>query len=419
MSSEIIVVGAGAAGLMAAWKLAEKGHSVTVLEGRNRIGGRIHTITKEFSMPVEAGAEFVHGNQPLTLSLIKQAGLEMTTLEGKNYHVEKGEISKGGFFDDHWGELTAKLQKLKSDTDMAAFLEQNFNGEKYQELRENVRRFVEGYDAADLHRVSALALRDEWAETDEEHQYHITGGYSQLIEFIAGEARKFNARILLSTTIKKIQWGNERVVAVSAGGRSFEADKIVITVPLGILQHGSIEFDPPLREHEKLWESIGYGGVIKFLAEFKTDFWLDVVMKRYKNVAFIFSDAGVPTWWSQRPNDWPLLTGWLGGPVTFRIDHNETALRDEALNSLAYLLSVSPETLTNGIENFRVEDWVTDPSSLGAYGYSSVASQSARALLSQPIQSTLYFAGEAIYEGNAMGTVEAALVSGQDVAKKI
>ena len=73
MSNKIIVIGAGASGLMAASALAKKKHQVTVVEARDRIGGRIYTSSRSFTLPLEMGAEFMHGKQPLTRALIKKS----------------------------------------------------------------------------------------------------------------------------------------------------------------------------------------------------------------------------------------------------------------------------------------------------------------------------------------------------------
>jgi monoamine oxidase len=419
MNSDIIVIGAGAAGLMAAWKLAEKGNSVTILEARNRIGGRIHTIQSGFTHATELGAEFVHGDQPLTMSLIRQAGLSPIRMSGKSYHIERGEVSTGNFFEGHWGYLMKKLAELEADVDMATFLATHFEHSKYDDLREHVKRFVEGYDAADLNKVSALALRAEWAETDEAQQYHIKGGYSQLIEFIADKAESLGARIMLSSNVKKIKWSDGEVSIETDDGTTYESTKVVVTVPLGALQQGAVTFDPTLIEYERLISSLGDGGVIKFLAEFHPEFWKLTVSKRFNDAAFIFSDAEVPTWWSQNPDHTPLLTGWLGGPSTFDIDHDPASLKAKALNSLAYILNTTLKQLEENIHHLEVADWVTDRFAHGAYSYATVNGESIRAALNQPIQNTIYFAGEALYEGIATGTVEAALVSGEKVAKKI
>src|SRR5688572_23779186 len=113
---DIIVVGSGAAGLSAARGLARSGKSVCILEASDRIGGRIHTIIGEgFSVPVEAGAEFIHGELPITKSLMAEAKVSYRAGEGRTWTVEKGQLSEGDLFHDDWHKLIDCLQKLDQD----------------------------------------------------------------------------------------------------------------------------------------------------------------------------------------------------------------------------------------------------------------------------------------------------------------
>src|ERR1700761_9540378 len=109
-STDVLIIGAGAAGLMAAYTLSKAGKKVTVLEARNRIGGRIHTLHNEsFFRHAELGAEFVHGNLPVTMQLLKEAGIGYTSTGGEFWQYEKGEFSKDRHFIEGWDILMKKL----------------------------------------------------------------------------------------------------------------------------------------------------------------------------------------------------------------------------------------------------------------------------------------------------------------------
>jgi monoamine oxidase len=107
--------------------------------------------------------------------LVGQSNRDVSILSGNRYQLFNGELRKGDFFDNQWDELERALQDLKKDTDIASFLDEHFGSDEYEGLREKVKGFVEGFDAADMQRASALSLREEWKESDDEKQYHITG----------------------------------------------------------------------------------------------------------------------------------------------------------------------------------------------------------------------------------------------------
>lgn len=418
MPYTILIIGAGASGLMAASVLAKENYEVILIEARDRIGGRIHTVQSDFSLPVEMGAEFMHGKQPQTLSLIRESDSETSLLSGNRFQLWNGELEKGDFFDSQWDELTRALKKLKTDTDIESFLNKNFEKEQYGDLHKKVKGFVEGYDAAEMSRVSAISLREEWEGSDDDHQYHIRGGYSRLIHYLEDQVKQRGGQFVLSAPVTQVQWSEGKVKVITEQGRELEGNKVIITVPLGILQNGKLNFIPPLPDHTSAFRQVGFGGVIKFFFEFRKPFW-EEISRPLKDLAFVFSDAEIPTWWSQRPDRTPMLTGWLGGPSTFQLSPDREVLFEKAVSSLEYIFNCPASEVKSQTEEWQVSNWVKDPFSLGAYAYPMIGTAKARAFLNTPIKNTVYFAGEALYEGAAMGTVESALVNGKEVADKI
>lgn len=417
--AEIIVVGAGISGLSIARQLIQSGHSVTVLEARDRVGGRIHAITGNFSKPVETGAEFIHGEQPVTLSLLKEARIDKSLMKGKFYSIAKDELQRGDMLDDHWKELFSKLNKLEHDVTLTDFLQQYFAGEQYQDLRHRVIQFAEGFDIADPDRVSSLALREEWKNSDDEHQYHPEGGYSKLIGFLGKDVVNNGGSIVLNEPVREVRLKAKNVEILADSGKIYRGEKVIITVPLGVLQRGSIKFSPSIPEHQDAFAAMGFGGVIKFNFEFKEPVWESRDHRHLPDLAFAFSDAEVPTWWSQLPDTTPMLTGWFSGPRTFKSDFPREVLYRTAIASLQYILRYNPKAIESSLRHWHVTNWVQDEYACGAYSYPTLRSNEARRFLSQPVNDMLYFAGEAMYGGASGGTVEAALVSAQEVVKKI
>jgi monoamine oxidase len=421
--TDIIIIGTGAAGLAAARVASKEGKSVTVLEARPRAGGRINTLHKQdFSTPVEAGAEFIHGSLPHTTSLLKEANISFYESDGATWNVNKGKLEEGDMFPEEWEEFLEKLKQLKHDMSIAEFLDQHFQEQKYDSLHNAIIRFVQGYDAADANQASALALREEWSSEENLTGYRPRGGYSLLIDFLLQECRKQGVAFHFENEVKYIQWKAGSVEVTTQQGERYISKKILITIPPAVLKSGSIKITPAIEKHMESIHAIQTGGVIKFLVEFKEAFWEQKNAAPYRsmpNLNFIFSDAPIPTWWTQHPISIPLLTGWLAGPKALDNQKNDEALLQEAAESLSYIFGCTIDQLKNQIKAMRVINWVADPFSKGAYAYKTVNTSSALEVLSQSVNHTLYFAGEAFYSGAEMGTVEAALASGTTVAKKM
>lgn len=303
---DVIVVGAGAAGLMAANILCKVGKKVCMLEGRNRTGGRIHTTSPPgFSKAIEGGAEFIHGNLPLTLKLLKQAGIHYHTTSGTLWQLEIHGLKKREGFIEHADLLMEKLNELDHDMTIASFLDTFFSGEKYTRMNHTLRQYIEGYEAAPINDFSAFALKKEWESGDEE-QYRIDGGYGRLIEYLEKTVVQNGSCIKLETVVKKINLENDPIEILTADNLRFYSDKIIITVPpaflTGIDCEAAIQFNPALPVVTAAVKRIGYGGVIKIVLEFNHAFWESGKYRRAEDMFFIFSDQVIPTWWSLLPD---------------------------------------------------------------------------------------------------------------------
>jgi monoamine oxidase len=141
---DILIIGAGAAGLLAARELAAAGRRVCLLEARDRVGGRVHTIQPAgFTQPIEAGAEFMHGDVPLTKSLLQEAGIKWAATAGRTYQLQHGQVHSDTSYFAQLPQLLAKLEELAEDMPLAAFLTQEFPGEEHATLRTFATQFAE------------------------------------------------------------------------------------------------------------------------------------------------------------------------------------------------------------------------------------------------------------------------------------
>jgi monoamine oxidase len=415
---DILIVGGGAAGLMAANKLLGNGYKVVILEANDRLGGRIHTIhDKKFEQPVEKGVEFIHGNLPLTMEIIKQAELEYKPVKGKMFRKTDGQWNQQDEFAKDWNEMMKKMNVIDHDLALADFLNEYFSDKKYDELREMAIRFAEGFDGADINKASTIALRAEWMEEDHE-QFRVPGGFDQLVNWLADECRKKGGDILTSQKVERIKWRKNEVTVFTEEGISFSANKIIVTVPIGILQADPplINFQPYINNYLEAARKIGFGNVVKVLLQFKIPFW----QKKKKNIGFVFSKQKIPTWWTQLSVNENLLTGWAGGGQAIRIDSaGDGAILDLAVESVSKIFEMESSEIGSLLTAATVANWKEDPFSKGAYSYSMLETMRARQLLNEPIADTIFFAGEGLHDGASPGTVEAALVSGRNTAEKL
>lgn len=425
--TDILIIGAGAAGLMAARELSRKGKSVMLLEACYRLGGRMHTATDAaFDKEIELGAEFVHGALPVTLDLLHGYYITYYKVKGELWHVRHGAAeSEDDFIEEDYSDvLGRRLRELEEDMSVEEFLDMYFINDKYKDLRNSVKGFVEGYDAADFRRASTFAFREEWLSMESD-QFRIKGGYGKLADALAHDAQEHGCIIHLSSPVKALKWEKHKVIAITQQGEQFEASKVLITVSPGILVappdvDGSIAFNPPLEKKREAAKALGYGGVIKVILQFKTAFWTKDGHRQMKDLSFILSDAPIPTWWTQFPQHSATLTGWLGGAATQSLKAaTPEEILAEAIRSLAYIFKETEASVHEQLSAWRVANWNSNPYTLGAYTYTTVDAESYRKVLGKPVEDTLFFAGEAIYEGPARGTVEAALVSGRDAAEQM
>jgi monoamine oxidase len=414
----IVVIGAGAAGLMAARELSLAGRKVTVLEARDRCGGRIHPLPfAEFGYPAEAGAEFVHGEAPVTRSLLRESGLSLLPIQGRQWRFEDGKFSQEKSQDTYAADLHQALQELKDDLTVAEFLRRHFAGPKYDRLRHSIERMVEGYDAADPERASTLALRDEWMDGGRSTQARIAGGYGALVEFLTAECRNNGVAIHLGSAASAVEADNGRGVVRCANGDAHACDAVVLTVPLALLQ--GIALPATERERAKAAAHIGFGNVIKILLRFETRWWVERRMD-LADLTFLISGARIPVWWTQHPADHPVLTGWFGGPKTEAMAGlGEPELIEAWISSLAEIFGFEPRQLIRKLVAGRAINWAHDPLARGAYSYATPLTRAAQAVLSRNDGSAIFFSGEALYRGRDMGTVEAALASGLQTARNL
>ena len=416
--SHFIVVGAGAAGLMAARELTLAGERVTIIEARQRCGGRIEALpTEAFGYSAEGGPEFIHGMASVTRAVLRDAGLSLAPRGGSRWSTRTGKLARDDTATPHGALFYQTLAEVKDDLPIAEFLETHFGAPKYAELRRRITRTVEGYDAADPRLASTLALRDEWL-APEGRGGRIAEGYGAMIDYLATDCRRRGAALRFGAEVVAIDAAAGQLTARCRDGAAVTGDAVILTVPPPILLE--IALPPAAAQRAAASADIGYGNVVKILLRFATRWWAELDPHDLSDLSFLVSDATVPTWWTQHPAHHPVLTGWYAGPKADRVSAlSEAELVEMGLTSLADIFALPPERLRSGLVAARAINWGNDPFARGAYSYATVQTRAAQAVLTRPAGDGIFFSGEAVHAGPDIGTVEAALASGRDTAQTI
>ncbi len=434
---DVVIIGAGAAGLAAARALIDGGARVVVVEARDRIGGRIHTIRDDrVPVPIELGAEFIHGSAPETGEITREAGLLTCEVLGERWAAGAGRLRR---VDDYWKRLDLVMRRLDPELDpdrsFQQFLDDKPGGRRLARERTMAAEFVQGFHAADLRRISARSLADGGSpgdDPDERRMARIVDGYRSVPHWIA---RDLDDVIRLRAVVNRIAWERGRVgISVMARQRrpahTITARAAIITVPLGVLQTpppapGAIEIDPDPPAVRAALGTLASGAVLRVVLGFSEAFWTERPIHGIPEgetlgcLHFLHTHhAPIPIWWTSFPVRAPMLTGWLGGPRAWSlVRRGPEAILEIALDTLARSLQLKHRTLAGLLAGFWMHDWLDDPFARGAYSYPMVGGSEAARVLARPVQRTLFFAGEAVDSEMRSGTVHGAIGSGRRAAK--
>jgi monoamine oxidase len=433
-SYDTLVLGAGIAGLAAARALADAGQHVVLIEARDRIGGRIFTdrvIARNSGEPVsiELGAEFIHGLPPASWDLIKEAKLNTYELDGTSLSFIRGGFQASAADYGDAGSvidgMMAWLTRQARGTDMT--FAQYLDRAGIDESRgKRASLYVEGFNAADSRVIGIAALvRQQRAEdqVQADELFRIEAGYDALPTFLSDRFAAAGGTLLLSHPIRRVRWSQNAVAVsgVDAGGESFElhAERAVVTLPLGVLQAGSVEFEPAPQEIFSNAARLAMGPVVRISLLFDAKFW-------QHDLSFLLTrDEVLSAWWTPMPKSAPLITGWAGGPraaaLTVRsgAGAQRHALLEETLGALSRLYGIATRDLHSRLISWHTHDWQADPYSRGAYSYAPAGALNASDNMTLPVEDSLYFAGEHTDTTGNWGTVHGALGSGLRAAAQL
>ena len=426
---DVVIVGAGVAGLAAAAELKTSGYRVLVLEARERIGGRVFTHRDaRLPLPIELGAEFIHGEAKRTRQLLSDATQAAIDLAGEHWRAEGGKLRPADEL-ERIARVLKRVDRRGNDLAFSDFLEHRVAGKRVAADRRAAARFVQGFHAADLEHVSTKSAAPEGLESVRRIG-RVVSGYDVVPHWLA---RDLGEHIRLETEVVEVRWEPGQVeltVNGGSGGRErIKTRAAVLTFPIGVLEaarrrHEGPRIDPFPSRVAKALDRLAMGSATRLVVWFHEFPWRSP--SRFPQGAepsrtgFIhLAEGPFIVWWTAYPVELPVAVAWCGGPPS--IQHSGRARAEVeglAFSSLAAQLGIPRRRVTSRVRESWWHDWTADPFARGAYSYMRVNGMGAAKELAKPVESTLFFSGEAT-DTEASGTVEGALASGERVASQV
>lgn len=440
--ADVIIIGAGAAGLAAARALEAQRRAVLVLEARDRVGGRVRTLRDpQLPVPIELGAEFLHGAPERLFALAAEAGEVACEVDGVRWRIGEGRVSTLPDFWERLGRVMHRVREEMPDADgpLRQAVRDALGRRELVDERKLALQFIQGFHAADPARASAKTLVEDgpWDDEPSRRMHRVLGGYDRLLQQLATPLR---GEIRLNAVVEHVAWrpGEVRVRYRDAADvrHAAVARAVVVTVPVGVLQaprgaKGHITFAPAIPALRSALRGVGSGDVVRIAVQVREPFWERAELSPHlaprerETLTFLHTDDDtLPVWWTTHPVRASLLVGWVGGPAATRLTRQlprgdrplRAAARRAVIAALSRQLRRPRSWVAGQVERVWMHDWVRDPFARGAYSFPLVGGGDSGKALERPIAGTVAFAGEAWAPDGDNATVHGAIASGERAA---
>ncbi|RIK09564.1 MAG: monoamine oxidase [Acidobacteria bacterium] len=413
-NSRIAVIGAGMAGLTAASELARRGFDVTVFEARNRIGGRIYT-DNSLGVPIDFGAQWIEGtiDNPIAEIAARLGAPTFETREENSFVFTDKPLSES-----ETETLESKIEELEERAgEIAERSSEDISvGQAVSEAMKGERRSPEiewAIKTVELGISDNLDHASAWYSDDDE-EFDGAGvvlpqGYGKVAAEVGA-----GLKIELNKPIREINYSKDHATVITLN-EEHQVDRVVVTLPLGVLKSGDVKFSPALPEtKQRAIERLGFGAVAKVALRFPKIFWP-------RDVDFLgYAPPGgakfAVTMNVSRFEDAPVLLAYAAGDDARSLrSAQDSEILDQVMAGLRSMFggtAIAPEA-------FAIWKWESDPFAQGAYSYVKVGGTSDDYdALAEPVDNRLFFAGEATNR-QFRSTVHGAYLSGQREARRI
>ena len=411
----ILVIGAGLAGLTAAYELTQAGHEVTVFEARNRAGGRVLTV-RDFAdgLYAEAGGEGIEHNHDYMLRYLEEFGLSLYPGSYDNpapLDALPRERTPQDALKDVVKQIEPFAQFSHPDYDKISFAELLKQLEASSEMMEQMQRYVSALMAINIESISALAMLNEMALPATRATFRIAGGNDQVPKRLASQLRE---RIHYTRPVVKITHNAEGVeITIMENGlrQTVTGQFLIIAAPLTCVRR--IEISPALSEPQmRAIATLAYGQVLKVPMQFRERFWLKQNSDLNKGLPGLISSVYESS--KGQAGTRGLLTAYIPDKSGFEIASLST---DQRLGKvLAKITEVHPEAQRQ-FEGGYVKWWQEDVWAQGTYAYFRPGDvMSLRPVLTKA-EGRIHFAGEhtAGWQGYMNGAIESGHRAAQEV----
>jgi len=365
------------------------------LEASSTYGGRLGKLTGFANFPIDTGAQWLHGKNSILGDLIKKSKTNITLDDSE---------TKFWFNNQLVNSLPQETDIFEGDDlpdiSFEDYALQNGLGNEYKYIVENIA----GDQGAAASRLSVFGNnKDEehWSAGDDDFKFEET--FFDLIDTqIANQVKDY---ILLNTVVSKIDYSQSTILITDSNNNTFNADKVIITVPIPILKSADIQFTPALPDEKTAaFAKIGMDAGMKVFLKFSNKFFDQNIIGG--SVCAAYADDSI----GKAQNDNILLAFIMGEQAEYLTSLGSDAAITNALIQeldIMYNGQASASFIASHVEN-----WTTNPYIKGAYSYSTIGMGDARKIASQALSEKLYFAGEAMNTNGHHQTVHGAVETG-------
>jgi len=412
---DVVVIGAGMAGVTAARDCARAGLEVVVVEAQRRVGGRMHTARDFCEHPVEQGAEFVHTAAADTWPEIRAGGFETIECDpGSGFELSVGDRWSPELFEDpsfaQLGDLFDVLEPFEGpDRTVAEVLaERQLEGP----ARAMADQMLTLHPLGDPDQLSMQGLRDDRvSDLERGCDWRLVAGYDALPAHLAQDLD-----VRLGFEVTGVRWGDDGVTVNAAGGETVSARAGVCTLPIGVLKAHTVRFDPDLPASKwRAFDGLEMGPVLKILYRFRERFWS-------AGLTMLGCDGPVRLYWTPlygRGDDvTPVLTAYVTGYRARRLSGLTEA--EAAGIGLADLDRLFPDQRPSRlVEEWRRVDWCTNRFTRGGYSFVRYGGAGSRGALAAADTGALHWAGDGTSTTTIAAVVHAAYASGRRAAAEV